>query len=62
MALSQEKSFRDTCIFIIIFYIQRWFRSQITIGAPYQDLLFIRSFIDYEHIDDNISSCVLKKM
>jgi hypothetical protein len=61
MTKTQENACHDTYIFIISIYIEKWFRSHVAIEAPYQDILFIQSLINYENINKKISNIALKK-
>lgn len=61
MTKTQENACRDTSIFIISVYIEKWFRSHVAIEAPYQDILFIQCLIEYENIDKQISNIAIKK-
>ena len=61
MTITQENACHDTCIFIISMYIERWFRTHVAIEAPYQDILFIHSLIEYEKVDEQILKMSLKQ-
>jgi hypothetical protein len=58
---TQENAYRNTCIFIISAYNEKWFYSHVAIEVPYQDILFIQSLINYENIEKQISNITLKK-
>jgi hypothetical protein len=61
MTKTQVNACRDTCIFFISVYIEKWFRSHVAIEALYQDILFIQCLINYENIDKRISNIAMKK-
>jgi len=54
--------FIQFCIFLIRLYIKTWFYAPITSLAPFQDLQFLKSLVDYENIHKNISQSTLKKL
>jgi len=62
MTTTQEKGCRDTCIFIIYIYIDRFFRSHVAVEAPYQVILFLQCFIKYKKVDKQISKSALKNV
>jgi adenylate/nucleoside-diphosphate kinase len=43
-------------------YIKAWFCAPIASLAPFQDLQFLKSLVDYENIHKNISQSTLKKL
>lgn len=59
---TNELKCRDVCIFILKIYIKQWFLATSAISAPYQDLKLLKNLFDYKSIDEDISSCALKKL
>jgi len=59
---NEEDSIRSICIFLIRLYIKAWFCAPIASLAPFQDLQFLKSLVDYENIHKNISQSTLKKL
>lgn len=53
---------RDVCIFLVLLYVEAWFRSSLSFEAPNNDFQFILSSIDYANVDPVISDIILKKM
>jgi len=47
---------------IVSRYIKAWFCAAISSLAPFQDLQFLKSLIDYEIIQKNISQSTLKTL
>lgn len=52
---------RDVCIFLILIYIKAWFRSNLSIEAPNNDIQFIQASIAYSQTDPTISDIIIEK-
>lgn len=53
---------RNFCLFVVLLYTKAWTRCPYAIEAPKRDLDFLKAIINYENIDAEIHSAVLKKM
>lgn len=52
---------RQICIFIVVIYLKAWFCSPSSIKAPHQDLMFLKSLIEYKNINAEISKAASTK-
>lgn len=57
----EKNSLRNVCIFVVKFYVEAWFGCTNALGAPKQDLDFLKSIRKYSKTDAGISITVLKK-
>lgn len=57
----EKSALRDFCIFVVKFYVKAWFGCTNAVGAPKQDLDFLKSIKKYSKNDANVSSTVLHK-
>lgn len=57
----EKKAVRNVSIFIIVMYIEAWFKCTDGISAPNQDLHFLKSSIAYSGINERISAIVSKR-
>lgn len=55
------KGLRDICLFLIRLYIKVWFGCTNAIAAPFQDLSYIKSSIEYAKSDSTVSKAILDK-
>lgn len=62
MSKQQIEGIREFCIFVSVLYIRDWFSCKSAIGAPNNDLKFIKNAIKYAKIDEKVSNKVLDKM
>jgi hypothetical protein len=58
---NEEKLVQNMSVFIIRAYVKAWFESTIAPKAPYNDLNFLKTLIQYEEIDSHISKATVKK-
>lgn len=58
----QLDGLRDVCIFLILLYVKAWFRSNLSIEAPNNDIQFIQASIAYSHVDQTISDIIIEKI
>lgn len=52
---------RDTCIFIVMLYIEAWFTVPLAAAAPNHDLQFLKHLYEYKSIDEQVSNVTLQK-
>lgn len=58
---SETDGIRSICLFIINVYIKVWFNAPKATLAPIQDLQLLKTLINYEKIDGDISKVALSK-
>lgn len=51
----------QVCIFIVDVYIKGWYNAPISNYAPYQDFMFLKSLIDFKHINVKFSNAASTK-
>lgn len=61
MTARELNGLRDVCIFIVLRYAKAWFRVDRAEEAPNQDLVFMKSIVEYTVIDKELSKNVLSK-
>lgn len=58
---NELNAIRDTCVFIVLVYIQAWFTCPVPTRAPAHDLQFMKNLYNYRSIDEEISTVTLEK-
>ena len=53
--LKEEKGLQHMCIFIVRIYLKAWISAPEASGAPYNDLLLLKSLLEYSSIHSAIS-------
>lgn len=61
LSKADEAKLYAVCKFIVFRYINPWYTSPLAIGAPNNDLIFIKSLIEFKDVDKNISDATLHK-
>jgi len=52
---------RKISIFLLKIYIKPWFRAPNAVEAPLQDLLFLKSLVEFKKVNEKISEAAIKK-
>lgn len=56
------KALREICVFLILFYIERWFTAPDVTQAPYGDFRLFQNLLAYKKIHLRIASAALEKL
>ncbi|GBM47111.1 hypothetical protein AVEN_24242-1 [Araneus ventricosus] len=56
--MSEVNGLKNICLFLVTVYVKSWLESSSAIGAPLNDLMFLK--MKYENINQGISSIALK--
>ncbi|GBM45489.1 hypothetical protein AVEN_210222-1 [Araneus ventricosus] len=59
--MSEVNGLKNICLFLVTVYVKSWLESSSAIGAPLNDLMFLKKLKKYENINQGISSIALKK-
>ncbi|GBN83000.1 hypothetical protein AVEN_188276-1 [Araneus ventricosus] len=59
--MSEVNGRKNICLFLVTVYVKSWLESSSAIGAPLNDLMFLKKLKKYENINQGISSIALKK-
>lgn len=62
MHQSVKNGLRDFCLFVVLIYTKSWFHCVRPLEAPKQDLDFLKAIRQFDQIDRQISSAVLRKI
>jgi len=52
---AEQRGLRDVCVFAVRVYLKAWISAPQASGAPYSDLLLLKTLIDYSSIHSDIS-------
>ncbi|GBN39023.1 hypothetical protein AVEN_58541-1 [Araneus ventricosus] len=61
LKMSEVNGLKNICLFLVTVYVKSWLESSSAIGAPLNDLMFLKKLKKYENINQGISSIALKK-
>lgn len=61
LSVSELDGLKNICLFVVKVYAKWWFMSSSAIGAPYNDLCFLKELKQYENVNARVSSSALKK-
>lgn len=61
MSSEELEGIRETCIFIVMLYVEAWFTCPKAILAPNHDLQFLKKLYRYKDIDESISNVAVDK-
>ncbi|GBN10386.1 hypothetical protein AVEN_116134-1 [Araneus ventricosus] len=59
--MSEVNGLKNICLFLVTVYVKSWLESSSAIGAPLNDLMFLKKLKKYENINQGISSIPFKK-
>ncbi|GBL98915.1 hypothetical protein AVEN_165734-1 [Araneus ventricosus] len=59
--MSEVNGLKNICLFLVTVYVKSWLESSSAIGAPLNDLMFLKKLKKYENMNQGISSIALKK-
>ena len=59
---AEERGLRDVCVFVVRIYLKAWITAPQASGAPYSDLLLLKSLIAYSSIHLAISKATSRKL
>lgn len=57
----EAKGLLDVCIFTVLVYVRAWFSAPLSASAPNNDLLLLKSIVDYHRINPMLSDVAYKK-
>ena len=57
----EDKGLRDICIFVVRMYITVWFTAPLAISAPFNDLKFIQSLVNYKQVNQAVCKATSDK-
>ena len=58
----EEKDLRDVCLCCAYIYIKAWYTSPNVVSAPHNDLLLMKSLLEYSNINAAISRVTTEKL
>ncbi|KAK2725446.1 hypothetical protein QYM36_000064 [Artemia franciscana] len=61
LTLTEERGLHDVCVFAVRVYLKAWISAPLASGAPYSDLLLLKSLLKYSSIHLAISKATSNK-
>ncbi|KAK2702040.1 hypothetical protein QYM36_019351 [Artemia franciscana] len=61
LTLTDERGLHDVCVFAVRVYLKAWISAPLASGAPYSDLLLLKSLLEYSSIHLAISKATSNK-
>ncbi|KAK2719576.1 hypothetical protein QYM36_005147 [Artemia franciscana] len=61
LTLTEERGLHDVCVFAVRVYLKAWISAPLASGAPYSDLLLLKSLLEYSSIHLAISKATSNK-
>lgn len=58
---AEKRGLRDVCVFTVRVYLKAWISAPQASGAPYSDLLLLKSLLEYSSIHPAISKSTSRK-
>ncbi|KAK2705869.1 hypothetical protein QYM36_016024 [Artemia franciscana] len=61
LTLTEERGLHDVCVFAVRVHLKAWISAPLASGAPYSDLLLLKSLLEYSSIHLAISKATSNK-
>ncbi|KAK2705764.1 hypothetical protein QYM36_015958 [Artemia franciscana] len=62
LTLTEERGLHDVCVFAVRVYLKAWISAPLASGAPYSDLLLLKSLLEYSRVSSSTKRLMVSAM